>query len=380
MPFGSQLPAWSPVSVGSLVAGARAMLSPQASRRTVEELLRSTWPASAVLPCDSGTSALGLALRSVGHGTTGQAPRVALPAWGCYDLGTAARGAGVQVLPYDLVPETLGPDLASLRAALEQGATAVVVAHWYGIPADMPAVAALAAEYGALVVDDAAQGVGASIGSTQVGGFGDLGVLSFGRGKGRTGGGGGALLANSARGAELLESVRHLVRPARAGMREALALKAQWVLGRPALYWIPESLPFMRLGETVWHDPWLPEGLPAFAAGALVASWPRSTREVRARAVCASQWMLLRPGLTVPSSAAPNAVPGYLRLPVLARTTEERTRLLQVPGAMPGYPVILPQVPQLQGTIIGDGPWPGANRLVQDLVTLPCHHWVRPSA
>ncbi len=42
----------------------------------------------------------------------------------------------------------------------EAGARSVVVAHLYGVPADLAAVQALAAEFGAILIEDAAQGSG----------------------------------------------------------------------------------------------------------------------------------------------------------------------------------------------------------------------------
>ncbi len=381
MATGSQLPAYSPVSLRSLGAGVVALFGARRARGEVAELVRSAYPVRAVVLTDSGTSALQLALRMAREDAAagGDPALVALPAWGCFDLGTAALGAGVRFVPYDLDPATLGPDLASLRAALARGARAVVVAHWYGVPVDVASVRALAADHGAFVIEDAAQGVGASIGGVPVGALGDLGVLSFGRGKGRTGGGGGALLATSELGEALLNRVGSTIGPAGAGVWQGVGLGAQWILGRPSLYGMAEAMPFLRLGETVWHDPTPPRGLPGFAAGALVVSWRDSDREVAARVACARDWKQLRPDLVYPETAVPGAVTGFLRLPVVTRNADERTQLLAVPGAMPGYPVPLPAVPQLARIAVGTGPWPGADRLTRDLVTLPCHRWVRPT-
>lgn len=375
----SQLPVYSPVTLGALLSGGAAILAGgrQARHGLLERLHREYAP-QAVLLTDSGTSALRLALEAAGGGG-GSAPLVALPAYGCFDLGTAAVGAGRRVIFYDVVPETLGPDWLSLEHALALGAGTVVLAHWYGVPVDVERAMALAARTGAVVVDDAAQGVGATIGGRPVGAFGDLGVLSFGRGKGRTGGGGGALLANTARGAELLERVRPTAASPVRGVREAIGLKAQWLLGRPSLYWIPASLPFLRLGDTPWHDPSPARGIPAFAAGALVGAWQESGREVSSRRAAAAAWRARYPDWRWPDTGLPHATRGELRLPVLATTRVERDENVRsIPGAMPGYPLALPDLPQLQGRIEDTSRADGARALVERLWTLPCHRWVRP--
>ena len=100
------------------------------ARQRVAGLLASRHGARRVLLLNSGTSALTLAMRAAGAGSI-----VALPAWCCYDVATAALGAGARVVHYDVDPATLTPDLASLRGALRQGATSVVVAALYGLVA-----------------------------------------------------------------------------------------------------------------------------------------------------------------------------------------------------------------------------------------------------
>src|SRR6266545_7201880 len=192
------VPAHSPLSMAALLAGARAAAARNGGSARAEEhvveLLKERYSAMAVLLTESGTAALTAALRGALRDRPGAA--VALPAYACYDLATAADGAGVSVFLYDVDPHTLAPDLAQLRAALNQGAAAVVVVHLYGYPVDLAQVSAVAAETGAVVIEDAAQAAGAVVKDRPAGTQGSLTVLSFGRGKGLTGGSGGALLAN----------------------------------------------------------------------------------------------------------------------------------------------------------------------------------------
>ena len=83
-----------------------------------------------------------------------------------------------------------------------------MVVHLYGVPADPEPVRAALAGAGAVLIEDAAQGAGASLRGRPLGGFGDLSVLSFGRGKGNTAGRGGALLAPWEPAAALLAGAR----------------------------------------------------------------------------------------------------------------------------------------------------------------------------
>ena len=96
------------------------------SPTNLDRWLASRFGVDASLLLDSGTSALRLALESI----VAAAPsplKVALPAYGCYDLATSAIGARAEVVFYDLDPGSLGPDWLSLEATLTAGARAIVL-------------------------------------------------------------------------------------------------------------------------------------------------------------------------------------------------------------------------------------------------------------
>ena len=371
-----QLPAYSPLSLRAVLAGLRGLWSGgEEERRALVAMLEGHFGAQAVLLTDSGTGALSLAIRACLAGTPGAA--VALPAYSCYDIATAADGAGAPVLLYDLDPSTLAPDLGSLRRALEHGARAVVLAHLFGVPAEPEPVRAAAAAAGAWVIEDAAQGAGASVGGRPLGSFGDLVVLSFGRGKGSTSGRGGALLAHGQPGADLLARARERLLPATRGLKEAVQLTAQWLLGRPSLYAIPASLPFMRLGETVYHSPSPVRAMSAVAERTLEATWPLGASEAKARKMHAAR-LLAQAG----SGLAPMHVPagseaGYLRLPFVATPAARaqlESRRARALGIMPGYPSALCDLRGFGERVLDGGEgFPGARSLAARLVTLPVH-------
>ena len=315
---------------------------------------------------DSGTTALTLAIKAA----LPEGGAVALPAWGCYDLATAAVGAGARVVLYDVEPATLAPDFASLQRALAHGARAVVVAHFYGVPVDMEAVTRSAAAAGAIVIEDAAQAIGATWQWRPAGTVGALGVLSFGRGKGLNGGGGGALLIN-----DVAAPVFDL--DAGAGFSELARASAQWLLARPALYALPASLPFLRLGDTVYHAPRAPRGLTRASARMLLANWEaaHAVTTVRRRhaerlrvAAEAAGWRTIR----LPESGKA----GYLRMPILDPASNRGGAMASGAklGIMPGYPQTLVSLHGFQGYCINArDAFPGAEELAARLITLPTH-------
>jgi dTDP-4-amino-4,6-dideoxygalactose transaminase len=372
-------PVYSPVTGPAIAAGARALARVSDGAAMIEARLREYFRAGAVLLTDSGTSALTLALRDVARTRPG-AP-VALPAYCCYDVATAADGAGVPVALYDVDPTTLGPDFATLRRVLAEGAAAVVVAHLYGIPVDVGAVEALAREHGALLIDDAAQGTGASCDGRPLGAAGSAGVLSFGRGKGVTGGGGGALLGNDAPGATMVVAARSALMPAGRGARRLASVAVQAMLGRPGLYGLPASIPFLHLGETLYRRPWPPASAPASCVAVLGVTWPLAGAEadVRRRHAARLVAALRGPQRAWAVRGAASGLPGYLRLPlVVSAAARARAAAARRLGIMPGYPRALIDLPGFGDRTTGVvRDFPGARLLTERLITLPTHRLLR---
>jgi dTDP-4-amino-4,6-dideoxygalactose transaminase len=367
--------------VGALCAGARAAIASRNGheQERVVALLRERYAPRDVLLTESGTAALIAAIRAVLHDRLGAPLPVAMPGYACYDLATVANGAGAPVFLYDVDPQTLTPDLAQLEVGLRRGVAVVVVAHLYGYPVDVREISRLAAETGAVVIEDAAQAAGATLHGRLAGSWGSLAVLSFSRGKGLTGGSGGALMAQDAVGARLVQLARPLVGQPRRGWKELLAIAAQLLLEHPSVYAIPAALPFLRLGETIYRKPRPLRG-PAVASNAMIAAtWTLADREVDARrrnAECLLEALEGQPDLAAIRAGA-GARPGYLRLPVFASRGARRAAVEPAArrlGIMPAYPKALCDLDDFGAQCVNrDAALPGARLLADRLCTLPTH-------
>ena len=381
-PFRAQPPVYSPLPLGAIGSGLAAWaLGAGAAREHVEAELRRTYAPHGLLLTDTGTTALRLALELAVRERPGP---VALPAYCCYDIATAADGASVEFALYDVDPATLGPDFDSLRRVLVAGARTVVAAHLWGVPVDLPAVVGLAREFGAVVIEDAAQGAGTRIAGRPAGALGRYGVLSFGRGKGVTAGRGGALLVNDVDAAAGVPDAAARLGPSRAAPRDALALLALWLLVRPSIFGLPLALPFLRLGETVYRSPTPPAPMSALALGVLGRTLDPAMAETSARRRNA-QWLVNRIGangrLRVPVGAA-GAEPGYLRMPVVppAPAGQSGSGAPRRIGIWPGYPKSLADLEGFGSRRSDAGEaLVGARELASRLVTLPTHGWLRPA-
>ena len=273
------------------------------------------------------------------------------------------------------IPVTLSADLDSVARVLAEGVDAIVVSHLYGYPSDVPGVTALADAHGTAVIEDAAQGAWGSLFGKRLGAFGPLAVLSFGRGKGMTGGGGGALLAIGESAAEALAQCSARVAAPASSLRTVVLTTAQWALGRPALYALPSAIPSLHLGETIYHPAHDPRAIATASASLVRAALARADEDLAIRRRHAE--VLERAARDARNVSAirpiPGAVPGYLRFAVRVSDTRTRNREQPALGIVHGYPETLADLPELRNSLVGQEQLSGARELQRSLVTMPTH-------
>lgn len=156
----------------------------------------------------SGTAALHLAVKLCGEKLYGQ-PKVGHGTLSghkvfCSDMTFDATVnpvayEGGEAVFIDTEYDTWNMDPAALRRAFElyPDVRLVVIAHLYGVPGRMDEIRAVCKEYGALIVEDAAESFGAVYRGIQTGSFGDVSVISYNGNKIITGSSGGMLLTDS---------------------------------------------------------------------------------------------------------------------------------------------------------------------------------------
>ena len=375
-----QLAVYSPITIASLARAVPAALGLVSDPRPLllDYLLRE-YSADAGLLCGSGTQALQVAITAA-LSEVGRGESVALPAFSCFDVASAAIGADARVSLYDIDPATLSPDLDSFERTLANGARVAVVAPLYGMPVDWETLERLASKFDAILIEDAAQGNGAEWRGTPVGALGRISTLSFGRGKGWTGGHGGAVLV---RGGQELPRVELARAGARGEAATIAGLTAQWAFGRPSVYGIPRAVPWLHLGETSYRPPVVPHVLDCGAAAALLSARDQSKREAARRRETARVMSERTEDLSSirPIVAHKPAVSGFLRFPVRLpdglASLADPSRALRL-GIAPTYPDTLSSLNPLAKLLcVKPSPYPGARCLVRELVTLPTHSLLR---
>jgi dTDP-4-amino-4,6-dideoxygalactose transaminase len=96
----------------------------------------------------------------------------------------------------DIRPDTLNIDEKKIEAAITPKTKAVVAVHYAGVACEMDSILSIAKKHGLLVIEDAAQGIGAKYKGKPLGSLGHLGAFSFHETKNIISGEGGALLIN----------------------------------------------------------------------------------------------------------------------------------------------------------------------------------------
>lgn len=131
---------------------------------------------SNTLAVTNGTAALHLALLAL---DVGVGDEVIVPDLTFAASANAVLYVGATPVLVDVSRDTWTMDSESVERAITPKTKAIMPVHLYGQPCDMQALMALAKKHGLLVIEDAAEGLGARHHGRWVGGLGDAAAFSF---------------------------------------------------------------------------------------------------------------------------------------------------------------------------------------------------------
>ena len=174
----------------------------------VERILSEKIGRGQAVALSSGTAALHLATKLCGEKLYGQ-PRVGHGALEghkvfCSDMTfdatinpVAYEGGEAVFIDTEYDTWNMDPEALEKAFALYPDVRLVVLAHLYGTPGKIDELNAVCRKHGALIVEDAAESLGATYKGVQTGMFGTESVISFNGNKIITGSSGGMLLTDS---------------------------------------------------------------------------------------------------------------------------------------------------------------------------------------
>jgi dTDP-4-amino-4,6-dideoxygalactose transaminase len=159
--------------------------------RRVETRLAAMLGVSRVLLTTSCTHALELALLAL---EIGPGDEVVCPSFTFVSTANAVLRVGAKPVFAEIEERTLGLDVVDVARRLTPRTAAILPVHYAGIAPEMGPLLALAASRGLKVIEDAAQGLGATWRERALGTLGDAGCFSFHETKNVACGEGGALV------------------------------------------------------------------------------------------------------------------------------------------------------------------------------------------
>ncbi len=329
----------------------------------------------------SGRAALTLILKALKK--TRDKDEVIIPAYTCFSVPSAIARAGLKISLCDISLETLDLDLKKLPPLINKNTLAVLPVYHFGFSHDISGIVDLCREQGVYVIEDVAQGMGAKFGKRYLGTFGDLSFYSLGRGKNITTVEGGIILSQDEEISSLIKQELADLRPNNGFVFFFKSLFYKVFLN-PHLYWIPEKLPALEIGESRFSPEFDLSSISEYQAQLGIHLLQRLekinlSRISNARYLIAALKDLDKISLL---SSPTEAYSVYLRLPILFKESSERERIYcslkrKNLGASKMYPTSLDKILGIENYLAPNHfDLSNSNLIEKDILTLPTHQFL----
>ena len=380
-------PSGTPIRMADLAALVLGAFSQPRNLELFREAVCASFRVRHCFFVSSGRAGMTLILRSLMALSDRRKTEVVVPSYTCYSVPASIRKAGLNVRVCDVDSVSFGYDLRCLEKMDFSNVLCIVTSNLYGIPDDLPALERIAVRHDIRLIDDAAQCMGGRVDGRFAGTFGDAGLFSLDKGKNITTIEGGIIVTRFDEMADALR-IEYECLPSSEFSRSAinfLKMILYAVFLRPGLYWIPNRLPFLGLGSTVYSEEFAVEKYHAILAGIGVRLLGR-LREINEVRIANAEFLMKglegTPRLVLPAPGE-QASPVYLRFPVRFLDEDGRDRCIAELrrlgiSASPSYPGAVNDIPEVRaGLREEETRLPGGRILTKRIVTLPTHPYVR---
>lgn len=333
----------------------------------------------------TGRAALTVALHALKTLDTRGRDEVVIPSYTCFSVASSVVKAGLKIRLADVHPTTLDVDPDALNRLDTSRVLAIVATNLYGMPNDLPRLVTFAASRNVFVVDDAAQSLGATVGGRPSGTWGDVGIYSLDKGKNITSIDGGVIVTNNDAMADALDThTRGLPKPSLGDRADHIVkLLAYATLLHPTRYWLPNALPFLNLGVTLYRTDYpLAQYDPVLAVlGRRLLSRLDAVNARRRENALRLLKDLPWGARLEPISPTNQASPVYLRFPILVDAGLRDAVVAALRGvgigATASYPTAIADIPDVRWALRGeDRDAVGGRDIAKRIVTLPTHPYV----
>lgn len=330
---------------------------------------------------NSGAESLAVAIISTISYRGIDSPEVILSAYSCPELVSAILYAGAKPVLADLEYQRPWIKISDLENKISKNTVAVIAVNLFGIAEQLGKIRKICDKHKIIMIEDSAQ----SFPRITDDKFwnGDFIILSFGRGKPiSTLGGGAVLCKNRALIKELPEE----------GDNAEKGFMSKWIgyrlkvflynlLLHPGLYFIPNSLPFLNLGETQFKPL---RNIKSMAEENISILDANIDKYIKTENDEKQHWLsdiISESSLTdLPGACSDsNNTSTLLRYPVLAASCEQRNDVYDTLnrmglGVSKMYQNPLNKIQGLEEIFGQQGEFPNAKKFAETLLTFPTHH------
>jgi perosamine synthetase len=309
---------------------------------------------------------------------------VIIPSYTCFSVPAAIIRAGLKIGLCDIELETLDFNYEQLEAIISEKTLAIIPCHLFGLVADVNRVIEIAKAKKVWVIEDAAQAMGARLKGKYVGTIGDVGFFSLGRGKPMTTMGGGIIVTNNDYLYDKIYSqIEGLIQNSKFRIQNLKFIIQSLIYSiflHPRLYWIPDRLPFLHLGETI-YDPNFSIG--PFAAiqaqqGLIGLKRLKEYNTFRYQnGIHYSKKLMESNGIVTPKQLDSSS-PTYLRYPIYLKNKSQRDKVYQSLkrqglGGHFMYPSSVCEITGITDHLNDKGNSEMGRQVAEKLLTLPTH-------
>ncbi len=411
-------PAASPVAIRDILNGLKGLTRGKNETARFQQELKDFFGARHCFLVSSGKAALWVILSALRRIHPDRS-EVLIPAYTCYSVPSAIENAGLKATLCDIEADTLDFDFLQLEKIVNGGGVnncavssrngichqmkpssnnmlAVIPTHLFGFPSDIRKVREIVTDPAITIIEDAAQAMGGRLEGKKLGMLGDVGFFSLGRGKSFSTVEGGIILTNRDNLAHEIEKLLHNLPEYSRTEIFILLLYAMilTVFMHPMMFWLPKSLPFLKLGQTIYEPMFPKKKMSAFQAG-LSRGWQEKLMAlVRIRSMNATHWgkvlstsplkarlwLCLEKSDDLKRSPDEDTVIGPIRFPIMIGDEFTAKRLVAI-GEVKGlglsatYPDSIDGVKELKAGFNGRN-YPIAKELSRKVMTLPTHGYI----
>lgn len=382
-------PTGTPISFYQILKIASLWLGYESPTEMFEEKIKSHAKVRYYYFFNSGRTAQVFILKALSQIADPSKDEVVIPAYTCFSVAAAIAKSGLKIRLVDIDPLTMDYNYERLFSLNFTRVLAIVACNLFGILSNWEKLWSVARQNNVFLIDDAAQSMGSLFKGRPSGGLGDIGFYSLNRGKNLSTYSGGILLTDDDEiAARIEENVKNLDRPNLS--KEIVVLTKMtlysWFL-RPELYWLPNIIPFLGLGKTVFDESFSLGHLTRFQKCAAAILWGNleSLNTVRVKNSRKLAEELLRLERFKIPGYNETFCPTYLRFPVLTQNSVWRQRAIvalrrQGIVASKMYPSTIRQIAGIEKYLASPADdFPGAQEVVEKLLALPTHPYLRES-